>query len=581
MWEYSLWGVYDILIRENVFSENMERIHIMDNKKESKKETGRILNKSVLKIAEILMFVVLILICICSDISDKVLVNYIVIVGIVVMFEYVIIYTLQKEIDSYQEKREYHRKQHSYENRIKKWRVERSSIYYILKMIGIVIGIVFILFLMIYRIQLWQKIESLDLSIPTELEGNQVSIGIAVYGVILTMLTVVGSYLKQKSFLFEIDQNQMIKRSIFFMLISVLSFLVSGGLKLFGLNEIGNIVRIIWIVSVVASIYLLLYTLIAIYRETYEKKIIKDMYKLYWREKITITPNKVWCKSNMFEGLGILFSGFMKKSKKFAKKRMRCIAFGNVYEKNEENKEIAKRKIIDVISILGVIIFETFTTMVMGVSPYKYSNIFIISYWIQILIPIGILFRYMFNNKEDIRFMNFFQNNQWGYYVGEEKVIYIPEFDSSSKICGKYLMEIKSIIAFFNLARNMKYEDLESRKVESYYVDCMIEHIRNNLQDVLDDKKKNDMVYAVIPIVICGCLVENGIKKVRDEIQCLLQDMQLDKDDQEFIEKTSLCILRDFVGNDKEYLKREQKYKEMLLSLMKQKKRKKTKKTSN
>lgn len=362
----------------------------------------------------------------------------------------------------------------------------------------------------------------------------------------------------------------MIRKSMWYMVISIILFFVTEGFYIASADKIGNIVSIVWLLSIVILIVLLLYTLVTIYRQTYEKRIIKEMYKIYWCKKIVITPNKVWFKSNMLEGIGTLFSDFIKKSKKIAKKDVWCITFGNVYEKNKENIKIAKPIIVKAVALFVVMTFETFTPIVNDIFHYGYNISYIYIYWIQVLIPIVFFIKNMLQNKENIRYINFFQKSKWGYYyIGEEKVKFISQSDSTSKLYGQYLMYIKSIIAFFNLAMNMRYEDMETYKAEQYGIDCMIENVRNNLKEKRD-AEKNDMVYAVIPILICGCFSKAKKGKIKSEIQGLFQDMQLSRDEKKFIVKTSLCVLRDFLGNDNEYCEREMEYKKMLLSFMKE-----------
>lgn len=546
--------------------------------KNTRKESETLKNKiRVLLIDEVLITVVASLVSICIGVDVCILIYWLV-VGLAFFLECLIAYVMIRTGDSHKREKSYYRKTYNYENKIKTWKADGGFFHnffsnFIIPVM-IEVGIFFIIFVFICRNQLIDILMQYKTSTPTELSGNIVSIGIAAYGVILTMLTIVGTYFKQKSFLFEVDQNKMIKQSIVWLFISLLILCVFGVVQ-FVNSELTVILEIIlsriWLVSILIPIVFLFYTLIVIYKQTYEKKILRDMFKLYWCEKIVITPNKTWYKSNMLEGLGILFSDFVKISKKIAKKKIRSVKFRSVYEDNVVNRKIAKREIFRM--VWGLITFapEIFVPLAVCVTNHEEMSILCIFYWVQIFIPAIYFFLYIGNSNMNILYLNYFKTNLWGYYFEKRNVeIYIHRHVPPNKVYTKYINCIKNIIAFFNLAKSMRYEDLDNCEVEKYYIDCMIETFRNNLLNTWNDKK-DDMVYASIPIVICGCLLESGNDKGEAQIRSLFNDIHFCDIECEFIENISLCILRDFVGNDKEFYNREEEYKNKLMIFMKQK----------
>lgn len=286
---------------------------------EGKNKIGSILNKQVI-ISEILISVVLVLLYICSGVTTGRLVYYIFTEEIFVFLECAIIYAIQRETGSFQVKMGYIREQHCYEKKVGKWEANRSIAYWVVRFALLMIVLFAIPILVAVKNEVYEKVADCRSIVLPELKENGISIGVGAYGVLLTLLTIVATYLKNKSFLFEIDQNRMIRKSMWYMVISIILFFVTEGFYIASADKIGNIVSIVWLLSIVILIVLLLYTLVTIYRQTYEKRIIKEMYKIYWCKKIVITPNKVWFKSNMLEGIGTLFSDFIKKVRKLQRR---------------------------------------------------------------------------------------------------------------------------------------------------------------------------------------------------------------------------------------------------------------------
>lgn len=105
----------------------------------------------------------------------------------------------------------------------------------------------------------------------------------------------------------------------------------------------------------------------------------------------------------------------------------------------------------------------------------------------------------------------------------------------------------------------MAYADLEKDKVERLYIDCMVQFAKDNCE--MDCCK-----HMLAPIVICRCLRKNSRQDLDRSIQNLVDVMQLSSNEKTYIEEISLCILRDFIGNDEEY--KEKKYKKTIRRLM-------------
>lgn len=356
----------------------------------------------------------------------------------------------------------------------------------------------------------------------------------------------------------------MVRWSIYGLFISVVILVGMGGAYLFKLefilNNIWEVLGIVWFGDMIISIFLLLCALIVIYNQKFEKKILRDMHKLFWNEKIVMTPNKIWYKSNMIEGLVDLYLNVIKVSKKLSKDNITSIEFGSVYENNVINNKMAKKKII--IMAIGVFFWQCETFGILLPYIIKNPNISILGifYWIQVLIWSIYFIFYIYDSDMQVLYLNYFERNLWGYYfIKDNNPIYIHK--NRLFKYERYINSIKNVIAFFNLARNMKYEDLENSKAEQYYIDCMIGNVRNIFSNTWNESKKY-LMYAVIPIAICGCISDE--KSINNRIHELFAELKMHNEEKNFVFNMSLHILRDYVGNDKEYNDKENKYKRRL-----------------
>lgn len=505
---------------------------------------------------------------ICVKIKEEILFYGIVVIT-AILIKWVVTYALIRTGDYNKREKGYYRKINNNQNKIKVWEANGGGLRKTLKDIIIPLlidtGIVLIFIMWQYNNQFVTILMQHNADVKNVFSSNMVSIVLASYGVFFANLTIVGTYLKQKSFLFEVDQNYMVRWSIIGLFISVVVLASIGGVYLTKAELVpilGFILSVIWFLIIFISTFLLLCALVVIYSQIYEKKILRDLHKLFWNEGILMTPNKIWYKSNMLEGLCTLYSNVIKFSKKISKDKIQNIKFGSVYENNVINNQIARKKYGWL--MVGIVFFDICLFMPLLYYIVNNTNVIIfgVFYWIQILIWNLYFILYIYDSSGRMLYLNYFQSKLWGYYFEKETdLIYIHRFEPSSRKYEKYINAIKNSVALFNLARNMKYEDLDDDKVEQYYIGYMIENIKNTLCDTWNDSK-NYLTYAVIPIVVCGCLSDK--KSIKADIQCLIDDMKLTNDEKEFVVNASLCILRDFCGNDKEYYKREAGYKDML-----------------
>lgn len=128
-------------------------------------------------------------------------------VGFNIFFQAIICYDIIR-VGNYYKKNYYKRKIYDYQNKIKLWENAGGAVRKIIKMfvIPIVLQIaVVIIYLIIYRNQLDGTLMNNITKLQNIVDQNWLSIVLAAYGVWLTMLSIVCSYVKQKSFLFEVD----------------------------------------------------------------------------------------------------------------------------------------------------------------------------------------------------------------------------------------------------------------------------------------------------------------------------------------------------------------------------------------
>lgn len=392
---------------------------LKSTEKKVAKQNGIILTKSVIRNWIALEIPVVIFLCFIlkdSDVALEAIVQFIMMTIAVIVFECGIIVAIQREICKGDDLNKYNRRQFNYENRVKSWRQESPMKLYFFTVI--LIGAI------AFCPVIYNNRQSISNQIPNFFEmsdGTVASIIVGVYSIIIALVTVTDAYLKQKNILFEVDEILQVKKSVIVMCISAIVLIMDFIFFLNGKTEALNIGIIAWIIFVGWCIVLQFAVIANTYNGNYERRISKDMHKIYWSKQIFCTPNKIWHKGKMIERAVYLFKQLLKSSRGVVIENIKDITFGNVYDNNLKNMELAKSNRNKLLCEIIVIALVCIGAVYSFADENRYITIFLGILIGNILIPICIMYLFMINNEDMFRFLNIVSANSWGYYVEEKR----------------------------------------------------------------------------------------------------------------------------------------------------------------
>lgn len=275
-----------------------------------------------------------------------------------------------------------------------------------------------------------------------------------------------------------------------------------------------------------------------------EKRVIRRIHHLYRRKRVYMTPNKKWFKSNVIRQVAKLLNDYEKTLYKINYDNIENIEFDCVLSKKRENIDIS---VIRYYLFAGIAfgIMLLFGLTLPATLDMSQRNIYLIITLLSLMPLINPLIdkNTFINNYRYINRMGFF--SIWGYYIklaNKEKRIYISLYDYSFSVYRKYLIRLKRLVCFYNLAVNMKYDDTEF--IDGIAIECLCAYV--------SDLSRSNMYKKglIVPILICGCLSNNQRNENMNKIKETLKQINIDRREQETSIKISLLMLRDMQGND-------------------------------
>ncbi len=375
-----------------------------------------------------------------------------------------------------------------------------------------------------------------------EERSTTVTIVLAGYGVVLALIPIVREYLNKKCMFFDVDDLPEIKRNVF-LIISVTVGIVIWSVLLLTLNEqymwvIGALELVVGILFVVI---ILLYLLCWVKPIRWEKGVIDTIDKLYDKRNAYILIDKTWKQSKVIRIMTKLLKDYEKSLRGIHLSKIESIRFGFVMQKNEDNLVLTRR--YSKVVLVSMLVWYSLLCGVMNNEPCiddLYGKVLVI-----VFIPaLASCISHEWKEK-NFRFVNnLMYTSWWGYYVyeKEKKVKYISAYDGRKTKYGKFILNIKKVVSFYNLAISMEYEE----KNEFNRIDCMCDYV----YDLVRDNK--DITAFLIPIFICSCIwKEEGYS---DRIKELIKEVYITEEEKEKLINICMQMIRDIYGDDRKFV---------------------------
>ena len=423
-------------------------------------------------------------------------------------------------------------------------RVSNTGLWYFIKMSVVVMLMVICPILFVYRDVFFAFFEKFHNNV-WKIESLSSIIGViaAVYAFLFAFFPIIVENMKNKYMFFKPYELPIIKWSNRVTTISLIELAIYiliniiykkdwllGAFEVIWFLLIGiNVIMYIWAFSMPISI---------------EKRVIKKIHNLYPRKNIYMTPNKKWFKSNVVGQVAKLLDDYEKTLYKINYDNIENIEFDCVLAKKRENIDSAVRKFYFLIAIaFGIMFFVGFQVSVTLDMSQR------MPYLILSLISLMPLMNPLMDKKiivNNYRYINrIVCFSIWGYYIklaNKENRKYISLYDYTFSEYRKYLIRLKRIVCFYNLSINMKYDDVEF--IDNIAIECLCAYV----SDV--SRRNRYKKGMIVPVLICGCLSENQRTENWKNIKEMLNQVNIDKKEQEMSIKISLLMLRDMYGND-------------------------------
>lgn len=379
-----------------------------------------------------------------------------------------------------------------------------------------------------------------------------------IYAFLFAFFPIIISYLKDKCLFFEPFDIPIINWSrkatvVSLTLVIIYIIFLWGNAKLYWMGTC----EFLWILLI--AINVIIYIMIFAIPVKIEKKVLKKVHHLFGRRRIYMTPNKKWWKGSVIRQIAYLLKKYKKSLYKMDFQYIEDIEFACVLSKKEENIFLAKKRFyiwmgLTIIFILWLGLVLPFGLNVLQKRLYLVITLIAL---MPFLIP-ALDYLVIMNNYVYINRLSY--NSVWGYYVklaNKSRRIYISTYDISSPKYKKYLVNLKRLVCFYNLAINMKYEDAEF--VDDIGIECLCDYIKDL------SKRGTYQQGLLVPVLICACLS----KKKKEENALIIKEMlcqlEIDNEEQSKSIKVSLQVLRNLYGDDQRFNK--MKYERILSEL--------------
>ncbi len=401
-------------------------------------------------------------------------------------------------------------------------------------------------------------------TIRTDIIGKDpIGIIIGIYGLVIALFQGLKKELDKKCMFFSVDDLPIIKKcgrqiaiSIVIMLVYIISFFMAsymdGDIRRLYLIELiwfGCFAYILW-----GCIYMF-------YKQVdIEKKVLKKIDRYYGTEKILMLPQRIWYRGTAIIKLTDLLNKYKKITCKIDLDKIEEVEFACIISDKHSNRKRAVLKYylvsICFLLVLGAVVYILTNTMSEAVcATYR---------WVMLIgfLPAMLLWlspKMIAQNYQFINWMTYI--SLWGYYVklkGKKWERYVSSYGLIYSPYQKFLLELKRIICFYNLAIKMRYNDEED------FGECGIDDICAYITDMHQREEKVE--FMVIPLLVCACIYETRDKRVNHNFEETLERISVKKEIKEKIINLCMLILRDIHGDDRTF--KEQMYKEKLSSFL-------------
>lgn len=358
------------------------------------------------------------------------------------------------------------------------------------------------------------------------------------------------SYLKDKCLFFEPFDIKIVnwsrKVTVISLAIVIINIIFLGvGAKSYWMGAC----ELLWIVLM--AINVIIYIVIFVIPVKIEKRVLKNIHHLFVRKRVYMTPNKKWWKGSAIRQIAYLLEEYKKSLCKINFQCIEDIEFACVHSKRKENIFLAKKRFYILAGVVTgiILLFGWSLPLQLNVLQKKLYLVISLTALLPILIPVSddlvITNNYVYINR--LGYIS-----AWGYYIklaNKTRRIYISTDDICSPEYKRYLVNLKRLVSFYNLAINMKYEDAEN--IDNIGIECLCNYIR--------DLSKRGIYQQgmLVPVLICACLSEKKKEENVLIIKELSGQLEISKEEQSKSIKISLQVLRNLHGDDREFDKME------------------------
>ena len=292
-----------------------------------------------------------------------------------------------------------------------------------------------------------------------------------------------------------------------------------------------------------------------------EKRVIKRIDRIYGNKKIYDTPNRTWSKGRTIRQIAILLKEYEKSLEKINIEKIEDINFGCIFSGKKVNECLAKEGYYRIVRVVVGIVVPCTCLVSKSFDTFPNRMIYLILSFVAVIPLLIPLFnqKVIKNNYLEINCVAY--NSKWGYYIDlKDKNMYVTSYDCSRSKYGRWIITLKRMVCFFNLALKMKYNDIQ--RIGSLGMEYICDYVVGQLKT---NKYRKGMA---IPMLICACVSDEN-KTIECTIKKVLLQINMDKQEKEITTKVCLQILRDLEANDEEFYKA--KYEKKLAGWFEQK----------
>lgn len=378
---------------------------------------------------------------------------------------------------------------------------------------------------------------------------NQDPIGIilGIYGFVIALFQWLKNDLDKKCMFFSLDDLPVVKkcgRQISISIVMIFGYIFLYFILSYteGNKRLLYLIEGLWLLCVFCIICGCIYIF---YKQVdVEKRVLIKMDKYYGTEKILMLPQRIWYRGNAVSKLTDLMNRYKKVTSQINIENIEKIDFGCIISDKHDNRKRAIKKYYLVAILFGL------SMVAVGYNLTRFMNekmcyVYIVVILIGTLPIILLAFipNYLAQNYKFINWLTYI--SLWGYYVSvrnKKTELYVSSYSFVCSPYQKFLLNLKRIVCFYNLAQQMQYKDEED------FGECGIADICAYILDMNQRSEKVD--FMVVPLLICACLYKGSSKTANSYLKKTMKRIGIKKDTKEKIINICLLVLRDIHGDD-------------------------------